>query len=466
MKYIFLLSIITLISIFLAYLIYRKTKSVAVIIGFLLIYYWTFNGAWLFVYDVLSGFRGKELGFTYYVIEKKMFPLMLDTNYFLSILYYGIFFISLQLTLYIFLRKFKADESEGKGPIRLFPLHLFLISFLSLIFSYLCVHHKFLEAIDTETSLYYVLRHTPNRYNTLHLVFNMFAVYTAYLTLVLYISGKNARYFYLNNKKLLTGILIFVNITIISLYFILIGNKHDLIFAGLFGLLFYFANNLKIQWKKIVLFFVIIIFPLTLTDFVRGLPLLNYATKMPNEDFNGRNIPSYMNVLVNNEMFYAHFSMYGTLSKDVDHTYGKSFLNLAESFIPRVVMPVRSEDAYTHYSNSIGAAKGQGYTIHHATGWYINFGVIGVLLAGILWGLLWGWIIRQNARISRFRNKFMIIVYSLAPSLFVAFIPNLIRNGIEAYKGLFLEAILLPALIVFIAQWDIIPKLKSLFLKK
>ncbi|HNW90541.1 MAG TPA: hypothetical protein PKN48_12825 [Bacteroidales bacterium] len=467
MKYIFLLSIITLISVFLAYLIYKKTRSVAIIIGLLLIYYWTFNGAWLFVFDVLSGYEGKNIGFTYYVIERKMFPLFLDNDYLLSVLYYGIFYIILLLTLFLITRKIDFKINNNKLPVRLIPFNLFLISFVSLILSYLCVHHKFQEAIDTKTSLYYMIRHTPNRFATLHQIFNMISVFTAYLTLVVYLSGKNAKYFYLKNKKIFFGILIFVNITIISLYFVLIGNKHDLIFAGLFGFLFYFANNLAVVWKKVVLFIVIIVFPLTLTDFVRGLPLLNYATRMPVDKFDmGGKVPSYLNVLFNNEMFYAHFSMYGTLSKDVELTHGKSFLNLAESFIPRVLVPERSADAYTHYTTSVHAKQGQGYSLHHATGWYINFGIIGTLLAGLIWGLVWGLVIKKNFRISRVKNKFFIILYVLAPTLFVAFIPNLIRNGIEGYKALLLEAFIIPTVIAFVAQMDLITFIKSKTLKK
>jgi hypothetical protein len=461
MKYIFLLSLITLISVYLGYLNYKKIKSVPVIIGLLLIYYWTFNGAWLYVFDALNVFNGRKIGLTYYIIEQKMFPIQLDHFYFLSVLYYGIFFIVLQLTMLYVVRKGKVLNGDKITAVKLIPLNLFLMSFLALIFSYLCVHHKFLEAYHTKTALYTMLRHTYNRFNTLHEIFNMLAIYTAYLTLVAYISGKDSRFLYIANKKFYIGILIFLNITLVSLYFILIGNKHSLIFAGLFGFLFYFANNVKVNWKKIVLFIVIIVSPLTLTDFVRGLPLLNYANRLPEED-QKIDTPTYLNILFNNEMFYAHFSMYGTLSKDVTLTYGKGFINLGESFIPRVILPDRSEDTYTHYSGSIGAKEGQGYTIHYATAWFINFGVIGIILGGIIWGLIWGFLIRKNFSLSKVRRKFMVIIFALAPTLFIAFIPGLIRNGYEGYKALLMEAILIPAIIVFMAQFNFM----SIFSKK
>ena len=468
MKYILLLSLITVIISVLGYLIYKKTRNVAVILGFLLIYYWTFNGAWLFVFDALSGFKGKDFGFTYYIIEKKMFHLQLDNDYFLSIIYYGIFFISMQITMWFMLRKKEVFEGNKKLPIPVITGHLLIISFVSIILSYLSVHQKFMEAYYTKVALYYMIRCTPNRYNTLHMIFNLVAVFSAYFSLVNYFSTKNVKYFYSKNNTVFTGIMIAFNILVLSLYFIIIGNKHDLMFAGLFGLIFYFSNNIKIQLKKVVLIIVIVIFPLTLTDFVRGLPLLNFGN-MPDEDievYTNRKIPSYMNVLLNNEMFYAHFSMYGTLSKNVKLTYGSSLLNLVESFIPRVIKQDRSEDVYTYYTNAVNAKKGQGYTIHHATGWYINFGVLGLFIGGILLGLIWSFLYRINIRLYRLQNKFLTIIFALAPSLFIAFIPTLIRNGFESYKPLMIEAILIPSIIVYLAQFDIVSFFKAKIIKK
>ncbi len=468
MQYILLLSLITIIIGVLGYFIYKKTHSIAIIVGFLLIYYWTFNGAWLFVMDALSGFKGKDFGFTYYIIEKKMFPLHLDDNYFLAIIYYGIFFISMQLTMLFMFRKKETFPTNKKLPISIITTHLLLISFIAIVLSYLCVHQKFMDAYYTKTSLYYMIRCTPNKFGTLHMLFNLISVFSAYLSLVIYFSAKNVRYFYSKQTSVIYGIMIFLNILVVSLFFIIIGNKHDLMFAGIFCFLFYFSNNVKVEWKKIALIVGIIIFPLMLTDFVRGLPILNYSN-MPHEEmeiYTNRKVPTYMNVLLNNEMFYGHFSMYGTLSKHVAINHGKSVLNLAESFIPKMIMPNRDEDVYTYYVNAVKAEPGQGYTIHHATGWYINFGILGLFIGGVFLGFIWSFIFRMNVRLYRIRNKFLLIAFSLAPSLFIAFIPTLIRNGFEAYKPLIVEALLMPAIVVLLAHFDVIAFLKTKFSKK
>jgi hypothetical protein len=467
-KYIILLSIITIISIYLGYICFKKNRSVSIIIGLLLIYYWTFNGAWLFVFDVLSGFRGKDIGFTYYIIGDKMFPLHLDSDYFMALVYYGIFHISMLITMVFGLPKKDNFQTNKVLPFSIRTGRLLIISFIAIVLSYLCVHHKFLEAYNTKIALYYVIRCTPNKYNTLHMLFNLISVFSAYFSLVTFFSSKNARYFYSRKNTFFIGITIFFNILLISIYFIIIGNKHDLMFAGLFGFLFYFSNNIKIEVKKIILIVFIVVFPLTITDFVRGLPLLNY-TNIPDQDikvYTTKKVPSYMNVLFNNEMFYAHFSMYGALSQRVELTYGKSIINLAESFIPRIIREDRDEDVYTHYTNSIRAKKGQGYTIHHATGWYINFGVWGIFIGGIMLGLIWSFFYRMNCRLYRYRNNLLIIIFSVAPSLFISFIPNLIRNGFEAYKPLIFEAILIPSIIIYLSHFDISLYFKTKIIKE
>ena len=45
--------------------------------------------------------------------------------------------------------------------------------------------------------------------------------------------------------------------------------------------------------------------------------------------------------------------------------------------------------SYQYYATGVGAREGQGYSIHHATGWYLNFGVAGVVMGAILLGRLW-----------------------------------------------------------------------------
>ena len=101
----------------------------------------------------------------------------------------------------------------------------------------------------------------------------------------------------------------------------------------------------------------------------------------------------YIAQLERNEAYAAHFSMYGVLSRNVEPKFAYSLYSLALSAIPRIVWPDRPRDIYLYYSESVGTVQNQGYSLHHATGWYLNFGYLGVALGAVVMGLVWGYAI-------------------------------------------------------------------------
>jgi hypothetical protein len=145
-----------------------------------------------------------------------------------------------------------------------------------------------------------------------------------------------------------------------------------------------------------------------------------------------------------NEAYAAHFSMYGVLADHVEPKFGYSFYSLACSIVPRLFWPDRPEDIYNYYTESVGSIGGQGYSLHHATGWYLNFGYPGVALGGIALGLAWAYCLRARARIGAHSGLLFRLFAVVSPWLFVACLPPLVRAGPEAYKGLILESVLIP----------------------
>ena len=98
----------------------------------------------------------------------------------------------------------------------------------------------------------------------------------------------------------------------------------------------------------------------------------------------------------------------------------------------------------------------QGFSIHHATGWYLNFGLPGLLFGAVLWGWIWGrcfnaYLCAEATRDRGGRWRYAFAV--MAPWGFVAYIPPLIRAGLEGYKGLVIEGLLVPMLVVSIASF-------------
>ena len=106
-------------------------------------------------------------------------------------------------------------------------------------------------------------------------------------------------------------------------------------------------------------------------------------------------------VTTSNEAFAAHFSLYGVLAAGTAPKFGYSLYSLACSVIPRVLWPERPRDIYLYYSESVGTIQNQGYSLHHATGWYLNFGYTGVVLGAVALGLIWTACLNARQRILR-----------------------------------------------------------------
>jgi hypothetical protein len=151
--------------------------------------------------------------------------------------------------------------------------------------------------------------------------------------------------------------------------------------------------------------------------------------------------------MFSNELFYAHFSMYGVLKHNVKPNYLISFKYLATSIIPRSIYPNRPDDVYTYYVKSVQAKPGQIYTIHHATAWYLNLGYFGIILGAFILALIFlgGYLI--NWVTFKSKNKFLLLGAELGLILICAQMVTFITAGPEAYKALIIEGFILPILI-------------------
>ena len=128
----------------------------------------------------------------------------------------------------------------------------------------------------------------------------------------------------------------------------------------------------------------------------------------------------------------------------VEPKFGYSLYSLACSVVPRVLWPERPRDIYLYYSESVGTIQNQGYSLHHATGWYLNFGYAGVAVGAVVLGLIWAACLNAHQKIRRQSGLLYRLFAIIAPWVLVAGLPPLIRAGPEGYKGLILESFLIP----------------------
>jgi len=456
-----LLTASTITIFFLLWKIWKKTREASFVIGILLIYYWSLAGSWLLVYDQLNGARGEEWGLHYYYLFDKMFPVVIDNTYLAVIGLYSLFIIGVQLTI-LYFTKSKSSTLAPPQPIHIYHGRLIPICLAAIVVSCALVFKEILTATKFDLSVYTVTRSQPSRFYSLHQLANQFALVPLYLGLFTFLCGRSSRYLTgSHNRWYLVAYI--AAIFMVEIYLMFLGNKREIMFAGIIGLVFYLNNtNYKPKLSALALFGVIVVSPLLFNDVLRGfspkglLALfdtsdLSYEAGSAAKGFSMGDAAS--SLLFSNELFCANFSMYGTLIYKVPLTYGSSLVSLAASVVPKVLWASRPEDIYTYYATSVNAVAGQGYTIHHATAWYLNFGVIGVIAGAACLGFVWSWLYNKFITFNVNRKKFLAILFILAVGGMAGQIPAVIRGGPEAYKALFVEGLLLPSFAIFIASF-------------
>lgn len=470
MLHLLILLISTIIIFFLGYKIYARTKDLSFILGLGLIYYWTLAGAWFFIPDGLHIVDGKSMGLGYYYLFQKMFYVYVDNYYLQTIILYSVFIIFLEIILLLVCIR-KKTEIKTIKPMHINNYFMMVICIISVVASFFILKEDIFYAIKWNKSIYLITRHTTNRFYSIHQIFNLIAILSVFIGFVIYLPGKDSKYIISRHQKVIMPIFIFL-IILVELYFSILGNKHEIFFSGIFILLLYFYNTIKRNMKHLVYIILIILIPLILNDAMRKysatilhltyIKIYNYSGKSMDTDngnqYEGINInlnktirETYLNMILNNEMFCGHFSLYGVLKNDISITKGSSIIYLMKSFVPRLIIQNRPKDIYSYYAESLHLKPDQGYTINHATAWYLNFGIFGIFLGSGILGLLWGFVYNKFHNLVHYKNTFIYILCIISYSGFVAELPNIIRNGPEAYKDLLFSALFLPAIIIYLA---------------
>ncbi|MEI9811418.1 MAG: hypothetical protein WDO18_01515 [Acidobacteriota bacterium] len=443
MEYYALLATVTAIIVILALALYRRSRDLGTILGTGALYYWSLFGAWYIVLDKTGGSSGKF----YQYLETKMFPIVLDGDYLLTLFLYGAFIIVVQLTLLVALRR-----DDGRPLPRLLLRHepILALTFLSGLASMLLIQDELSAAWATHTSAYIYTRHNPSQWFTLHQVLNRAALLPAAIGLATLQTGTKNRYFVNVRRRYTLWGYVFVLGGMCAFTFLL-GNKNEVLAALMAGVLAYIGGLRRPNWWRAVATFGLGIWFLFSIDYFRSFAASDLTAALTTET-NATNINEVARfVTSSNESYAAHFSMYGVLSRHVEPQFGYSIYSLLCSVVPRVLWKDRPNDIYLYYSESVGTVQNQGYSLHHATGWYLNFGAFGVLLGGLVMGLVWAWCINARRAI-RPRTGLPFRLFAIvAPWFFAACLPPMLRAGPEAYKGLVIEGALIPVGVLLFA---------------
>lgn len=441
MEYFAVLALGALAIALLALAIYRLRRDLGIIAGVGALYYWSLYGAWSIVVDKSGGNSGKN----YYYLEHKLFPIALDGAYLETLLLYTVFILLIQIVLWISL----SGQRERLMPrLRLRHEPILAVGVLAGIASYWIIRDKLAMAWALNTSAYWYTRSQTDEWFTVHQVLNRVALIPPAIGLATLAAGNRSKYF-VNVVRRYTwpGYILLLG-GMISFTFVL-GNKNEVFTALLTGVLAYSASLRRVNWLKLGAVALAGVWFLYGIDYFRATPvsgLWNAVSERADEATQvGRFVTS------SNETFAAHFSMYGVLKTDTEPQFGYSIYSLICSIIPRVLWKDRPRDIYLYYSESVGAIQNQGYSLHHATGWYLNFGYAGIVLGAVLMGLIWAWCLNLPSKI-RSKSGLLIRLFAIiGPWVFVAGLPPLLRAGPEGYKGFVIESVLIPLAVLGLA---------------
>ena len=434
MEYFTLLGASTLVIALLALALYRQRRDLGVVVGIAALYYWSLYGAWSIIIDKTGGFSGQH----YQYLEYKMFPIALDGTYLLTLALYSGFIILVELTL------LAALSRRRSHPVpRLLLRHeaILVLGFAAGIASYLVIRDKLSMAWAINTSAYGYTRSQGDQWFTLHQVLNRVAMIPPAIGMATLAAGRRSRFF-VNVERRYTWPAYALLAACMGAFTFVLGNKNEGFTSLLAGVLAYAGSVRRPQWWKIGLALGCGAWFLASVDFFRGTPLSGMTAALFSRSQDSGDVSHF--VTTSNEAFAAHFSMYGVLAAGTEPKVGYSLYSLACSVVPRVLWPQRPRDIYLYYSESVGTIQNQGYSLHHATGWYLNFGYAGVAVGAVVLGLVWAACLNAHQKIRRRSGLLYRLYATVAPWVLVAGLPPLIRAGPEGYKGLVIESFLIP----------------------
>jgi hypothetical protein len=453
MEFYFVLGAATAAITALAALLFLKTRHIGFPVGFALLYYWSLYGAWSVFAERTGGDGGK--GYDY--LTEKMFPVDLDEHYMAALFLYAVFILVIQLTL-LWLAPTTASPNDDYNSSRMRVSHtcIFILAGISIIVSFGILADQLASATEMNVSAYVATRGGLGAYHplfTVHQMLNRMAVFALAVGLAVYLAGEQG-IFLVGKKSIVIGFFYAGLLFTIFGYLAMLGNKNELFAALLLGGVFYSINTRTMNWKSVVPIGGIAFLAIGAINFLRSLPVLalldtdtwwEAATHAPEIRSSG-------------EAFAAHFSLYGMLHFNAPLTYGSSFVSFAQSVVPRLLWPDRPLGTYVEYAEGVGiyeGATGEAYTIHHATGWYLNFGIWGIIAGAVLLGLVWGQCYRAYRKAEAGGRGWQHALAIVAPAGFVAAIPLLVRAGPDGYKSLIIEGFIIPTVIILLAstQW-------------
>jgi hypothetical protein len=446
MEFYFALGLVTAAIAALAGLLFLKTRHLGFPVGIALLYYWSLYGAWSIVTDRIGGDSEKK----YDYLTERMFPVDLDEHYMSALVLYAGFILLIEMTLLWSVTTGANVGPRRRGrPIWISHTAIFIMAAVSLLGSLGIMAEQLTSATEMNISAYVATRGGLGAYHplfTIHQLLNRTAIFGLAIGLAVYLAGEKG--VFLRGSSSVAAGFAYAGLLLLTFGFLaMLGNKNELFSALILGGVFYTTNTRHINWKSAMPIGIVAFLAIGAINFLRSLPVL---ALLDSETW-WEAIAQAPEIRSSGEAFAAHFSLYGVLYFHAPLTYGASFVMLATSLVPRFYWGERSLGTYVDYAEALSIYEGptgEAYTVHHATGWYLNFGLWGLIAGALLLGAIWAICYNAHCRAKIGDRGWRSMLAVIAPAGFVSFIPPLVRAGPETYKGMIIEAFIIPTVII------------------
>jgi hypothetical protein len=410
--------------------LYQRTKALEFVIGSMFLWYWSLWGSVLIASQSQAARTNlSALGSYIRAIDSSIGE---DPTYTYSACLYALFVVSgLSIAYYAAKRFPRSTPRVHAVPVS----HVFLlVSGAALWLVSTAIYLPYLQsALADNRTAYYMARFESGPLGNTALVASSAMVYVASIGAALAFSGRSSR-FVAGVASPVERISYVLLLAAQASTMTLLGNRSQLLGGSCTGLLIYLANTKRAR--------LVVLLPLTLCLVsILGAALLfrtntiHQLSEVDASDRVGAAIENGLSALTGAESFSAHVSMYAVMANRTEVTYGHSFTSLLASVIPRNFWPDRPGSCYEYYASQVGIGSNIGFTIHHATGWYLNFGVPGVLLGGCTLGAFWAWLYNGWTRVVRSGSQAG-FRWKVSFATMTGLMPMLVRQGPEGYKSL------------------------------
>ena len=421
----------------------KKAYNLSILIGHFLIFYWSLSAPLVkilreFQYQFLNEEKTNDFVGAYYesLIYKIDFS---DSSYLNAYIFYIIFFVII-LLVGIFTKKYIPNKDFYFG----FSIKNFFIINILLLTILLIRYFPIFTTSRDFSELYLNARFDYSPLETLASLSSRLL----YLAFAFYYGCRIN--FSKVDKSFKSIVLNILFITLVGISF-LFGNKNDLFWFLI--LLIIFSNSISplnefkslIHKNKIITFLkrnsliFLAIIVLILIQNLRGnnLESLNLI----------KIILNFSTLFLSLESYAAHLSLPAVLNNIsyTDISIGGGFIQLFKNLFSIFFGNSSNLYDYEIYTELIQYYGKQGITIHYLTSWFLNFGFLGILLGSIIFSNLW-----FSPRFLRLSSDPKILFFqNIYPFIFVAQIPQILRTGIEGFKGLLFDCYIIPLIFVF-----------------